>query len=481
MNAETPVASSNSAAVAESADTEITPPEADQAESPDNPIGQAITACLHRIWDIEFAARAFIPVAAKLLTREAKAIRRQLAEGEDLLSNDQQAVQVLGMKRLEEALERLDRLENSDVPVVLETGLFLSLFSAFDAFTGDLLTALYLKKPELFSRMNRSITAAELLTFDSFDDVKRSILQAEIEAFRRKSYIEQFEELESIFGLKLRAFSRWPDFVECSQRRNLLTHANGTVSDQYLRICEREGCVFTPPVKSGDRLQLGARYFLNACELMTEVVLKLGQTLWRKLLPTELADADAHLHRTIYAMLRARKWTRAQVFGDFAIGLLKVSSEVERRLSVVNYAIALKFGGKAHHATTLLGKFDWSASQNEFKLAEAVLSDRFEDAAAVMHRIGKSGEILDEESYHTWPLFNEFRERQEFLEAYETIYGYPFVAELKRVTDKAREETEHALEKQEHRAIALTGEASTGTVSSPSGLENPSSALSDAI
>ena len=68
-----------------------------------------------------------------------------------------------GVKRVSDALPRHERLTHSDVPAVIESSLFLSFFSAFDAYTGELLFALYERKPELFKRLNRSVPFSEIL------------------------------------------------------------------------------------------------------------------------------------------------------------------------------------------------------------------------------------------------------------------------------------------------------------------------------
>jgi hypothetical protein len=97
------------------------------------------------------------------------------------------------------------------------------------------------------------------------------------------------------------------------------------------------GCPETDIPPLGTKLQLGPKYFLVICELMIEVGLKLGQTLWRKILPSELKDAERHLHNTHYDALYSQNWERAKIFGEFAVKQHGVSSEVTRRLDIINY------------------------------------------------------------------------------------------------------------------------------------------------
>lgn len=402
-----------------------------------NEIGEAITRFLHSARDIKWSCRVFIPKAGRLMKSRYDDAKEHINKGEALLASSMAVERVHGIKQMQEAMRKVERLSYSRIPEVLETSLFLSLFSAFDVYTGELLSAVYKRKPELFGKLNRKVELVDVLTANSIEELKRSVLEEEIETFRRKSYVEQFAELESTFGLTLRAFDRWPEFVECAQRRNLLTHCGGNVSEQYLKICKAENYPEKDLPLVGEKLGLGGKYFLPRCELMIEVGLKLGQTLWRKVLPNELAEADKHLHNTQYDALFTHNWDRAKVFGEFAVSQLKVSSEIEKRLSIINYCIALKFSGDEIGAQRELKKIDWSASINDFRLAEAVLQDRFEDAAALMVKIGKSGEMVTEGAYHTWPLFHLFREKNEFMVAYEKVFGHPFAVELKRTADAA--------------------------------------------
>lgn len=402
-----------------------------------HPIDEAITRFLHRARDIKWSCRAFIPTAEGIMKERHDKAVEQIKSGELLLASKDAIERVHGMKLILEAMRKLQRISYSKIPEVIETSLFLSLFSTFDAYTGELLTAIYERKPELFGKLNRQVELVDVLTASSIEDLKKSVLEDVIECFRRKSYVEQFTELEKTFGLTLKAFSRWSDFVECTQRRNLLTHCGGIVSEQYIKICKENGCTEKNIPPLGSKLELGPDYFLATCELMIEVGLKLGQTLWRKILPNELEAADKHLHNAQYDALNTQNWERAKVFGEFAVNQREFSNELAKRLCIINYCIALKFAGDEGSAQKELGKVDWTASINDFKLAEAVLQDRFQDAASLMVKIGKSGVFVSEYGYHSWPLLRVFREKQEFMTAYEKVYEHPFVAELKRNADAA--------------------------------------------
>jgi len=301
-----------------------------------DPITEAIDKLILRAADICFSAVTFISKAEKWQIDQLKKYAKEIKKSGELLDNEDEATRVTALKHFFIADYNFKRIKKSKVVRTLEIGHFLSLFSAFDAFTGDLLSAIYNKNNDLFKGINRSLSISEMLQYENIDDVKSIILQNEIESFRRKSYVEQFETLETRFSINLKKFSKWPAFVECSQRRNLLTHCDGLISDQYIKICTKEGCKFDKSVKPGERLGLSPKYLIDACDLIIEVGLKLGQTLWRDQFAGEIEKADYHLHSTQYDFLRRNQLRLAIMTGEFSLNLPKYSGETIKTIMYIN-------------------------------------------------------------------------------------------------------------------------------------------------
>jgi hypothetical protein len=74
-----------------------------------------------------------------------------------------------------------------------------------------------------------------------------------------------------------------------------------------------------------------------------EVGVKLGHTLWRKLLPEELSTAERHLDWLAYQALQLEEWSWAAVLGEFAIEQRNFSSDLSERVAIINYAIAIRY------------------------------------------------------------------------------------------------------------------------------------------
>ncbi|QDE32391.1 hypothetical protein [Shewanella polaris] len=404
-------------------------------------IKDVIDIFLHRIMDVEDCAKEYISAAAKSYNENGYKLRGEIEKHQiALVAEGDEAIDIIAVKSLRKTLRKVERHNSSSPVTTLEKSLFISLFSVFDKFVGDLVAVLYRKKPDLYNNISKEISLSEALKYASMDELRQVFLDKEIESIRRKSYIEQFKDLEIRFSVKLTKFDDWPYFIERAQRRNLFTHCDGIVSKQYLDICKDVGVKFKKEKEIGEQLEIGAKYLFQSCMLMSQVGVMLGQTLWRKVREDELVKADSHLSRIVFDYLHMEHWGNAISISKFALGLPKISTDEMERIFTVNHAIALNAIDKRKDAKKVLDKKDWSATTYDFKLAYAVLTENYTDAEVVMCKLGKEGELLVELSYHDWPLFREFRDTEEFFRGYESVYGYKYSSKLNEIAETTKNE-----------------------------------------
>jgi hypothetical protein len=405
-------------------------------EGYEHPIGKVITCFIHRILDIEECAQDYIFQAVTKYNDKVDRIRSEVIKYRAHVgSGGDRDNSLAAVRELRKLMRETERHNKSSPVETIERSLFVNLFASLDKFTGDLVQALYATNQDLYKNINREITLSEALKFDSLEGLKLSMLDKEIETLRRKGYIDQFTDLEKKFAIKLTRFDKFPDFVECSQRRNLFTHCDGIVSRQYLDVCIENNYKFKKPPEIGDQLRIGGVYLFNTCSTVTEVAVMLGQTLWRKTNPDGLEEADSHLNSLIFDFLHMEEWDKAISLSKFALGLPSNSGERVVRMFHVNYAIALKAKGEAKAAKSVMDKLDWSATAYEFKIAYEVLCDNFVEAKKTMLKIGANGDLITEMTYHDWPVFREFRETTEFFESYEEVFGYKYATKLSSLAE----------------------------------------------
>lgn len=406
------------------------------AKIPSHPIASAGTKLMYRLSDIKYCANLYVPLSSSDEQKRIDELKKTSVRLKALLEEDVPPENMGVVVKMLVNLSRSASIEVSSHPTrALRSSLFLGVFSAFDAFMGEMLTAIYMKKGDLLNQIDHSMDFARILKFESFDELKLHVIREEIDSFRRDSYVKQFDNMKKIFDIELKRFRNWPLFVECSQRRNLITHNDGIVNAQYISQCEKEGYQVDPDIKVGENLRITTKYLLDSCDLINEVGLKLCQTLWRKQFPAELDSADEHLHSLTYHFLVVEDWKQASTFGEFAVGQRKHHEEKGKRISIINYAIALKNLGDNQKMTKLLSDTDWSASSADLRLAVSVLREDYNQSKNIMKEIGTSMESVTT-GYLTWPLFNSFRQESIFLETYEEVYGHPFINELEEASSE---------------------------------------------
>lgn len=311
--------------------------------------------------------------------------------------------------------------------VLLPRSLLVSLISQYDAYLGRVLRTIFIKKPEILNASEKKISFEALSQFSSIDAAREYILEKEVEAILRSSHADQFKWMENTFSVPLtKDLAIWPSFIELTERRNLFVHTDGVVSSQYIAVCKLHKCKLDDDAKEGQRLDVPQDYFKAAHSCIYEIGVKLGHVLWRKLLPDERAAADDHFISTTYELIEKGKWDLAISLLDFACTeFKKFSSEGSQLTLTVNRAQAYKWKGDEDRCKQIMKAVDWSAKSDQYRLADAVLADDWPRAAKVMRRIGKDGAV-DQNDYRDWPLFREFRKQQQFLDAYEEVFGTPF-------------------------------------------------------
>jgi len=306
----------------------------------------------------------------------------------------------------------------------LPKSFIVTLVSQYDAFLGRLIRLLFHYQPNLLLSSEASLTYPQLVRFDSINEARDYIVEKISENVLRSSHTGQIDWLEKKLKISLRkGLDIWPKFVELTERRNLFVHTDGRMSSQYLGVCAEHGVQLPDDLQKDDFLNVSSEYFLEACDIIFEMGVKLAHVLWRKIVPDEREIADANLNVICYELLRAEQHELALTLLEFATDTIKKHSSEEIYLYMfVNRAQALKWLGADDECRELISSVDWSAKRLVFKLAYAVLSEDIDQAAVYMKKLGPTNDDIDQNDYHEWPLFRRFRESPQFLEAYKSLF-----------------------------------------------------------
>jgi len=312
----------------------------------------------------------------------------------------------------------------------------VSLISTYDAFLGRLIRGVFFAKPETLRASEKTLSYSELLSFGSFKDAKEHIIETEIESILRKSHSDQFIWLEGRLGIPLKKdLDVWPQFIEVTERRHLFVHTGGVVTSGYFQTCETHGFNFEKKPKIGEELSVTKEYFDKACECILEIGIKLAHVIWRKVQPDKANNIDSNLNRVCVDLINNGQYELVIKLLDFVIKCKAWKSSMQMKLYFeLNLAQAHKWKGNKEKCKEILSSRDFSELSDKYKLAYAVLKDNFQEAAQIMKRIGKKGEVGQLE-YRLWPVFKKFREKKIFEETYQQIFKEKFKIETEKMAE----------------------------------------------
>ncbi|MFC2968608.1 hypothetical protein [Acidimangrovimonas pyrenivorans] len=272
---------------------------------------------------------------------------------------------------------------------------------------------------------DREIKFSDLITYESIDDARKEIIDAEIESVLRKSHHEQFLWMERRFSMKLReGIDVWPEFVELCERRNLLTHTGGVVSQQYLKVCDQHKCNINKKV--GDKLIVDHEYFEKAIETIAEIGTKLGHVMWRKFSPSERETADHDLNDLGMHLIKVGEYKTAERILELGVDFPSHHSDRVKRMMIVNLANAAKLGGDSEKAARIIGKVDWSASSPDFQICVAAVEGKVDSVCELMRNLGAKGAISASD-FRDWPVFHSVRNKPEFSATFEEVFAEPLL------------------------------------------------------
>jgi len=391
-------------------------------------ISDALAEFIHDLDGIGSAEQIACPLIQNLAKHSSEEFEKLVNQFRSETNDESQEITFfvpVDQYREYRTLKRRQKLTNSAI-YQTPRALLVAMVSSFDAYLARLLRCIYYLRPERIDSSERTLTFSQLVNLESITVAREHVISKEIETFLRQSHVEHFDALEKLLDMQLRkGLESWPRFVEVTQRRNLYVHTDGIVSEQYVNVCRNNGYA-VGDTKVGDRLFLDDSYFRDAFECLYEIGVKLAHVVWRKLSPKELEDADTNFNVICYDLLQLRQFRLAHRILLFGTDTLKKhSSALNRRMLIINRAIAAKFG-KIDNDAAPLDLEDWSDCGLPFQLAIAVLKDDFDRACDLMRQLGTEHEMVNRSAYGDWPLFLEFRENQKFQNTYRELFGAEF-------------------------------------------------------
>lgn len=296
---------------------------------------------------------------------------------------------------------------------ILRRSALITLASHFEYLIAELLHSFYLLYPQALPSEERVLSLADLRALGSVEDAENQLIEKEIDSLLRDTIEKQLDyfsskrikvNLDQLVDYKNR-------LVEIFQRRNIIVHNDGIVNKIYLSRVSKE--VLDSEAQDGKRLDVTEEYLNKAIETIYLSGVILTQLCWRKWQKDSIDPAESVYINLLYEALQEREYDFVKLLQDFSLKL-EYTSDRNRRVAIVNHAIALRELNRQEELNELLGTLDWSSCSLEFRAAIFALKGDKDNLLKILPKAIAANEI---QRYHLedWPLFDPFRESEDFL------------------------------------------------------------------
>lgn len=274
--------------------------------------------------------------------------------------------------------------------------IIINMCITLESFISKVIKAVYMDElPTNFH--GKHLTYEELLKIGDISLAKEFIIERHLDDLFRKNFNDWYEEVRKNLNIKKsdRLSQVIIDLSELYQRRNLLVHTDGIVSNQYLQNVKNSS------LSLGDMIDVDSIYLdrqINNLEF-------LGWFVYDGFLNRSLKDINE-----AFSELNNKILTRINHSCDAIPELLTMycsknfSEPSINLIAKVNYFLYYKFNGGLDSFDQELSDFKVGHLNDEFILAKKILSS----ADDVIDSIEKFINSLDPDNffmYSSWPLF----------------------------------------------------------------------------
>jgi hypothetical protein len=283
----------------------------------------------------------------KLITTQSKEFTDFMSlysvEEKDGDSPQKFRLDIMNIHRFSELVERLHLTVLS--PAIMSNAMFVSLLYRWDSYFCDILRIIYQVKPEAIDSSDKSISFSTLSRFSSIQDARDYIVNAEIESLMRESHEKHLTYIENKIGVTIPKDNRLSKaFFEICERRNLIVHTNGLVSNQYINVCSKHDIIHQFSV--GEKIDIDRKYISESSDNLTEFSIALGYSVWHKIRKSEQKERDSEFISLTYGFIRNERYILTQrLIEKFLEDKRNVGSEATRKMCIINLAQSYKWSG----------------------------------------------------------------------------------------------------------------------------------------
>lgn len=292
---------------------------------------------------------------------------------------------------------------------LLYTNSLISSLSSVEWFFSQILHFYYDKHPESAGVQKRTMTLADLKTFDSIKDAEKHLIDVKIEEILRGNFESWISLLKSELSLGLSYLDPLLDqLTEIYQRRNLFVHNGGVVNSIYLSKTKES---LRAGVVNGQKLTVNKKYLDDSICKLQQAFILVGAELWKKLDPNDETRGDV-LTDIIYENLLHSRWEICEGLCYFILKDSKLNI-IDKIVAQLNYWLCQKELGKFDAVKKEIMETDFSDKKEIFQLGLFALQDKVEEFFEILP-VALDSKQINVERLEEFPILKDIRETEQY-------------------------------------------------------------------
>lgn len=291
-----------------------------------------------------------------------------------------------------------------DMPVLLEQSIIIMLVIRFEEIISHLFDYLINKYQNAYLPEKRIKYSVIMET--GIENITKLFVKQEVESIMRENISCWLKLIADKHTIDFNILDDYLDeYYELYYRRNIIVHNNGIVNDDYIKGV-KEG--FRRGLKLGDKAVLTAEYLENAISLSSIIIYGIFISLLK------IMDNGKDFIGVLFTLGFEHMLDSEWEIGKFIFRYLsryKDQTSIEKTQSLINYWICIKNRDGLDNIYRDVENADFTAMQNEFKIAKLMVLDNFDEANELIER---SFPIFNASSFETWPLFIQYRQSPQY-------------------------------------------------------------------
>jgi len=316
-----------------------------------------------------------------------------------------------------ERTRKLQEYHNAALNILHETAL-QHIINTWEKMLGDILAWRLRICPESATK-NKEIKYSDVLSFESFNEVKEHIISKEVEDFiRKKSLEEQLEYFKKECKADISSnFPRLFELREAMLRRHAFVHTGGMATNEYLSKVKKIRKWKDPSIKAGTPLELKPSYIKNTWSIVYSAGVALihlvATEYYRNIGKKDKADtADEFLINESFTNIQNNQLEAALEILKYA-KKLKLATNTNDLMVLINLAQTYKWMNKEKECNELLKSYDWESCSSDFRLCVSALKNDIKEFKKQL-KITASEKRLKAGDLFEWPVFRLLRNKEDF-------------------------------------------------------------------